>query len=146
MLFRSRCIGSECLYTFYINDSYIISNIGLDDNTNEKLCIVYNGIPVDEDGYPRIPDDVYYIKALTAYVTYMLDRANWRKGRVNDKVVASSEQDWLFYVNSARGSANLPNVQQLESLKNTIKRLFSPANDYKTGFSNFNKPEKFNLK
>ena len=114
--------------------------------TNEKLCIVYLGIPTDEKGYPLIPDDVYYMKALTAYVTYMLDTANWRKGRVNDKVKADSEQNWLFYVNSARGSANMPNLQVLESIKNTLHRLFNPSNAYKTGFKGLNTPEKFNLR
>jgi len=126
-------------HTFYINDSYVISNIKCDE-TN-KVIITYLGIPTDSEGYPLIPDDVYYMKALTAYITYMLDRQEWRKGKIPDKVYNDSERDWLFYVNSARGSANMPNIAQLKNLKNTLRRLLPIPNDYKSGFRRFNKTE-----
>lgn len=137
------CIDQSCKYTFYLNDSYLISNI--QEETTSNICIVYLGIRTDEDGYPMIPDDVYYDKALTSYVTSMLDYQEWRKGKVTDKVYKQSEADWLFYVNSARGSANMPNTQQLENLKNIWRRLLPVTNDYKRGFKNFDKPEGLNL-
>lgn len=132
-------------YTFYINDSYMITNINDDSNKEANICIVYLGIPTDEDGYPLIPDDIYYSKALAAYVTSMLDYQEWRKGKIADKVYQKSEQDWLFYVNSARGAANMPNKAQLEALKNVMLRLASIPNEYSRNFKNFDKPEKLNL-
>lgn len=139
------CINSGCEFTFYLNDSYLISNIEDKNNIEASICIVYLGVRTDEDGIPMIPDDVYYMKALVSYVTSMLDYQDWRKGKVPDKVFQKSEQDWLFYVNSARGSANMPNVQQLENLKNIFRRLLPITNDYKRGFKNFNKGEQTNL-
>lgn len=139
------CLNSQCKYTFYINDSYIITNIKDEHDEEANLCMVYLGIPTDEEGYPMIPDDVYYIKALTAYVTSMLDYQDWRKGKIADKVYQKSEQDWLFYVNSARGAANMPNVAQLEGLKNILVRLMPHHNDFRRGFKNFNQPENLNL-
>lgn len=139
------CYNEGCAYTFYINDSYIVSNINDETNLDEaNLCIVYLGIRVDEDGYPMVPDDVYYHKALTSYVTFMLDKQEWRKGKIADKVYKNSESDWLFYVNSARGAANMPNVQQLENLKNVWRRMLPITNDYQRGFKNFNKREQNN--
>lgn len=133
-------------YTFYINDSYIITNINDENNQTADLCMVYLGIRTDQDGYPMIPDDVYYMKALAAYVTHMLDYQDWRKGKIADKVFNKSEQDWLFYVNSARGAGNMPNTAQLENLKNVMRRLLPITNDYKRGFKNFNKGEQINLR
>lgn len=138
------CDGGICDLTFYINDSYIITNINTDSTA--KLCIVYLATPTDEEGYPMIPDNVYYFEALAKYVTYMLDYQDWRKGKVTDKVFEKSERDWLFYVNSARGSANMPNTAQLENLKNVWRRLIPNTNAYDRSFIDIGKKEKRNLK
>lgn len=137
--------NNKCERTFYVNNNYIITNINNDTNIEDNINIVYLGIPVDDEGIPMIPDDVYYFKAIAAYVTHMLDYADWRRGKTTDKVYEESKINWLFYVNSARGSANMMNTQQLESMKNSIKRLLDFPNDYKSGFRNFNKPTDINL-
>jgi len=136
------CNNGECEYTFYINNSYIITNIN-DEPSN--LCLVYLGVPLDEDGYPLIPDDIYYNKALTSYVTLMLDNQEWRKGKLSDKVKNDSEINWLFYVNSAKGSANMPNKAQMENLSKIMMRLMPRPNLYKTGFRGLNKGEDLNI-
>lgn len=126
-------------YTFYINNGFIITNVDSAttvDCSEDKICIVYIGIVVDEDGYPMIPDDVYFMEACAKYVTYMLDYQDWRKGQVADKVMQKSEQDYLFYVNSARGAANMPSVAQLENLKNVMIRLIPKQNEYSNFFAN----------
>lgn len=134
-------------YNFYINNDYLISNIiqTVTNTTDNTLSIVYLGIPTDENGFPLIPDDVYYDAALTSYVISKLDYQDFRRGRIADKVYQDSEQKWLWYVNSARGSGNMPNTQQLERIKNVMKRLLPIRNDYQSGFRNFNHSENVNL-
>lgn len=128
-------------YTFYIQDGYINTSLETGD-----LCIVYLGIPVDDDGYPLVPDDVYFDKALKSYVTYMLDRIQFRKGLVPEVIFRLSEKDWLFYVNSARGSANMPDSSQMERLKNVWVRLIPKQNEYANGFRGIANRENRNLK
>lgn len=139
-------ITTCCLeHTFYINDCYIVTNIkptDYDVNDPKLLCISYLGVPVDEDGYPKIPDDVYFLKACAAYVTQQLDYREWRKGNTSDKVYQKSESEWLFYVNSARGAANMPSTAQLENLKNMWVRLIPKQNEFNNFFSNNSKQEK----
>lgn len=140
------CSSGQCEYTFYLNDSYVITNIN-EPNTDDtaNICIVYLGMPTDEDGYPMIPDDVYYNKALVAYVTYMLDRQEWRKGKTTDKVYQEAKNEWEFYVNSARGSANMPNSAQLERLKNIWRRMIPLTNEYDRSFINLGNKERRNI-
>jgi hypothetical protein len=130
-------------FTFYINNDYLITNInstnGSPDNTN--ICIVYLSVPVDDNGYPMIPDDIYYMRALESYVTYRMDYREWRKGKLADKVYKDSEAAWLFYVNSARGSANMPNIAELEKLKNIWQRLIPLQGEYNRHFSNLGKQQ-----
>lgn len=131
-------------HTMYINDSYIITNITDKEciTTNSKsLCIIYLGIAVDSEGYPLIPDDIYFMEACAKYVTYMLDYQEWRKGNIPDKVLNKSETDYLFYINSARGSANMPNGQQLENIKNSWVRLIPRQNLAKNNYDGLTDPE-----
>ena len=132
-------------HTFYINDCYIVTDIkptDYDANNPKLLCISYLGVPVDEDGYPKVPDDVYFHEACAKYVTYMLDYRDWRKGNLTDKVFEKSNQDWLWYVGAAKGSANMPSIAQLENLKNVWVRLIPKQNEYNNSFSNNNKQER----
>lgn len=139
-------IPTCCLeHTFYVNDCYIITNIKPTDpdvNDPKLLCISYIGVPVDDEGYPKVPDDVYYDKALTAYVTYMLDYREWRKGNTPDKVFQKSEAEWQWYVTAAKGSANMPSIAQQENLKNVWVRMIPKQNEYNSFFSNNTKQEK----
>jgi hypothetical protein len=130
---------------FYINNSYIITDITESQiKQQDYICISYLGVPVDDEGYPLIPDDVHFMKACSSYVTYMIDYRDWRKGNTADKVMQKSEQEWLWYVAAAKGSANMPNLAQLNSLKNVMVRLIPSQNAYTTNFRNINNVE--NLK
>lgn len=128
-------------YSFYIEDGYVKTDIKAIE-PNNKLCITYLGVPVDNEGYPLVPDDIYYFKACVAYVTYIMDYREWRKGNTPKDVMSKSEQDWLFYVNSARGAANMPNVAQMENLKNIMLRLIPSVNQYFHNFRNVNSQER----
>ncbi len=135
-------------FTFYINDSYIVTNIASTDSNEEdnySLCIVYLGIPVDEEGYPMIPDDVYFMEACAKYVTYKLDYIEWRKGNLADKIIQKSEYDYIFYCGAAKGSANTPSTAQLENYKRQWVKLIPNMNQYNEGFKNLNIQERRRL-
>jgi hypothetical protein len=134
-------------HTFYIENNYLITDIRSVNtcdtcNDKSKVCIAYLGMLVDDEGYPMIPDDVYFQEACASYVTYRLDYQDWRKGQIPDKVFQKSEQDWLFYVNSARGAANMPSIAQLENLKNVMVRLIPKMNEYNNFFVNNSQQER----
>lgn len=133
-----------CDLNFYINDRYLITNINT--TTTSNVCLVYLAAPIDEEGYPMIPDDIYYEKAIAAYVTYMLDSQAWRAGRIADKVFNRSEKEWLFYCPAAKGSANMPNTAQTENLVSIWQRLIPNPKAYGKNFKGFNRGEKRRIK
>lgn len=122
---------------FFISESHIKTSF-----KEGKLCMTYLAIPSDEDGYPLIPDDVYFDKALKAYCTYMLDRIEFRKGKLPEAAYRDSEKDHYFYINSARGAANMPNLQQLERLKNVWVRMLPQQNEFNKNFQNLGTQER----
>lgn len=123
--------------TFYIENGFI--NTTFQDG---ELCVVYQAVMLDGEGFPMIPDNVYFDKALAAYCTYMLDRIEFRKGKIAEKVYKDSERDWYFYVNSARGAANMPSLHELENLKRLWVRLIPLQNEHNNHYSNINNPER----
>lgn len=128
-------------YNFYISDGCLNTSLESGD-----LCIVYQAIPVDEEGFPLVPDNVYFDKALKAYVTYMLDKIQFRRGLIPEVVYRESSRDWLFYVNSARGSAYMPDASQMERLKRVWVRLIPKQSEYSNGFRNLESRERRNLR
>lgn len=149
MYTRYGCEGTtipDCctLHKFYIENNYLITDI-LNTEVNSEgesaLCLIYLGVVVDEEGYPMIPDDPYFKEACVKYVTYMLDYQEWRKGNVPKAVMDKSETDYLWYIGAANGSANMPNVSQMENLLNTWVRLIPRQHEYYNNFQNLNKPE-----
>lgn len=114
---------------FYYQGNNLVTSFSIG-----TVCISYTSMVLDEDGFPMIPDDVSYSKACASYVTMMLDRQDWRRGRTTDKVYAESKQDWDWYCGQAKGSANMPSLAQLENLKNVIVRLIPAQNQYSRMF------------
>lgn len=116
-------------------NEFYITNFTLRTSFKEgSVCLNYLAVPTDEEGYPLIPDDVYFDKALKSYCTYMLDRIEFRKAKIPEVAYRDSEKDWYFYVSSAKGSANMPNAAQMENLLNTWVRLIPKQNLYNKNF------------
>lgn len=124
-------------YTYTINDNFIISNL-----QSGTITLSYLAIPVDCDGFPLIPDNYYYQKALKSYVIYMLDRIGWRTGDVNDKVYAESKNDWQWYITAARSASNMPNISGMENFKNSWLRLYPQINQFDTFFKDLGTQER----
>jgi uncharacterized protein (TIGR02145 family) len=102
----------------------------------------YYAYPTGDDGLPLIPDDVMYIRAIEAFITERIARKLWLQDKLTDGKYKALEQDWLFYVNSARTKDSLMTVDQAESFKNQIVRIATKFNSHSTGFRELNYPER----
>jgi hypothetical protein len=59
-------------------------------------------------------------------------------------VLDRSERDYLWSVGAAKGSANMPNVAQLEALKNVWVRLIPKQDQYSRFFiDNTNQEQRY---
>lgn len=130
---RNNYPPGEC---YYINDNFIVTSFA-----SGCLVLAFKGIKVDLEGFPMIPDNISYKKAIKAYVLMMLDRINWRKGSSPEGVYRDSQRDWEWYVKQARGSANMPNLDQTENIKNLWLRLKPRTTSHSTFFTNLGNPE-----
>jgi len=107
-------------------------------NTNIReghIMLSYRTIPLDEDGYPIVPDDAGFIDALYWYITMKLLYPKWVIGTVRENVYMDARSSWNYYSKQAYGNSLMPDGDMLESIKNTWNRLIPELGDNNTFFS-----------
>lgn len=134
------CDANPCscsnVYTYKLNDHYIFT--GFEEGS---IRVAYLAFPIDDNGFPKVPDEERYISAIVAYLRYKIDHILFRQNRINREVYEEAKQEWYFYVNSARNKAKLPDVNKMESLKNQWVRLIPRINMHNGSFKGLNDSE-----
>jgi hypothetical protein len=124
-------------YTYRINATVIETNF--EDGFVE---MVYNGFVTDCNGFPMIPDDIKFEKAVEAYLIERIDYKKWRRGELSDKVYRKSDQERDWYIAAARSKGNLPSLDKMESWKNAMLRSIIRPNQHSTNFRNLSVQER----
>jgi len=106
-----------------------------------KVCMAYLAIPTDEEGLPLIPEDTSYQLAIKKYLTMKVDYIAWRRGTLQQAVFEHSQQEWMWYVGQAGNKAKMPNLDQIEAIKNQTMRLLPNINAHETFFKSLGSPE-----
>lgn len=104
--------------TYDLNDNFIFTNF-----EEGYVFIAYKGIPVDEEGFPLIPDNRRYKEAVKSFIRQKVDYILWRTGELDERMFKYSEQEWLFYVGSAGNAARMPNYDGMQSILNQMKLI-----------------------
>ena len=131
----STSFTSDLIYS--ISPGYITTN-----QKSGYIMLSYNSIPLDEDGYPLIPDHISFIDALYWYVLVKLYYPMWKRGQIRDAVYYDARRSWNFYCKQAYGTAMMPDAGMLESIKNTWLRLVPDINSGNTFHSTLGEQQK----
>lgn len=115
--------------TYKLNDNYIYTNFEEGD-----VEMAYRAIPIDDNGYPLIPDNVKFIKACKAYIAEKQAMKLWIQGKINNQQYNKFEQEVLWYINAADTSARTPTLDEATSWKNIMIRLIPNINEDKNSF------------
>jgi hypothetical protein len=117
-------------YTYVVTPGYIKTAL-----KTGYIMLSYQAVPVDNEGYPMIPDDESFEEAIYWYINMKLTYPDWKMGRIRDAVYYDARNSWNFYRKQAYAHAMMPNVDQLESIKNAWLRLVPEINEHSNGFS-----------
>lgn len=114
-------------YTLQNNNLYTSFKTG-------TIIISYKAVLLDEQGFPLVPDDEHFKRALEMFLQERIDYKLWRQGRLPDKVYNQTKQDYLWAIASARTHMNTPSVDEMETLKNIFTRLNFNIYSHRQGF------------
>lgn len=111
------------------------------------IQIQYLCFPIDQRGFPMVPDDVSYRTALFWYCVNMLAIGNpqvLKNPQLRD--LQYTDNQWQFYCAQARASANAPDLAMVERMKNNFYRLLNTVDDDENDYRSLGKPQKMNFK
>ena len=124
-------INSHTSLDFNVNFDKITTSF-----CNGLITVQYLAMPVDERGWPLVPDDVSFRDALfwkCAYHLSMRDPMKLKNPRMQD--MEYCRQQWNRTCVQARAGANMPDLDAMIRLKNNWTRLLNTTNDEVNDFS-----------
>ena len=105
-----------------------------------EVCLSYKSLPIDEDCYPLVPDDISFRDAMFWYIYKQMLLGGYMK-MANKIDYAYADQKWQYYCTQARNNANYPDIDRMESFMNQWVRLIPNINSHSTNFNDLNTRE-----
>lgn len=118
-------------YTFIIENGYVFTSV-----KDGNLKMVYNAINTDEEGYPMIPDNSKFIRALEWYCKLQYYTVLWERGKITDKVFYHTESEYCWAVGACETDMNKLDLSKAESLFNSFRTLLIRDNEFSKRFIN----------
>lgn len=116
-------------YTYKVNDNFIFTNF-----ETGFVLLAYKGIPVDDDGFPKIPDDPKFKNAVAYHIMWKMAFIRSMQGKMPAALFQKIEQDRDWYMGAAQTRGQMPSVDMAESIKNNWIRLIPKINQHQDGF------------
>lgn len=137
----SECINLYCdsEHTYTIQDRYIHTTF-----QEGTICINYLKQPVDDRGYPLIPDIISYKEAIDKYLKKVHAEEMFFQDPTpaNEKRLMKFESDWHWYCRQAKNASMMPqNLDERENLYTSNQRLIKRRRGYSNFFAFNNSPD-----
>lgn len=121
----------DCTHSFSVSTDLILTST-LRSGT---IMVAYLGYPVDEDGAALIPNDEEVKEAILYYLLYRYWMVKYNMMEDGaDKRMQTYLSMWNTLSKKAAGNMNLPDVNELENIKNIFNRLVPRENQFNKGF------------
>lgn len=98
--------------------------------------IAYNAFAIDSDGYPLIPDNSSFIRALELYIKKQTFTVLFDLGKINQVVYQNVCQEYAWAVGAAQSDLVRPTIDQMESITNMLNTLIPRVSEHSNGFVN----------
>lgn len=138
---NSQSVNHKCLeskYQYKMNNNYIYT--GFEEG---NIDIAYYALPIDEKGFPLIPDEESIKRAIEWEIVYKIAYNFWITDKFTRDKFQYIEQQRNWYVAKAMNSDRVPDIGKMEAIKNFTLRLIPKINVLDNQF-NYHPERKFN--
>ena len=119
----------------------IKGNVIFTSTKDHDIELSYRALMVDEDGFPMVPDNGTFPRALELYIQKRYFTTLFNSSKIPLNVLQNTQQEYAFYVGQAQADLIRPNVDQMESIKNMWTALLPRMHAHANGFKTVNSPE-----
>lgn len=132
-------LGNQNTNPIYGNDvdqlTYKLQGNYIYTSTKEDiLTISYKAIPLDNEGFPLIPDNSSFTEALEYYIKMKCYSILFDQGKISPAVYQDAKQNYAWYVGQAQSSFIKPSLDQMENITAMMNRLVPNSNQHLEGF------------
>ena len=107
--------------------------------------IAYHAIATDKEGYPLVPDNSSFIRALELYIKKHLFTILYDTGKLNAGVYNNVCQEYAWAVGQAQSDLVRPTIDQMQAITNSLNTLVPRMTEHSRGFINNGTQEKIRL-
>lgn len=120
-------------YTYKINDYYIFTNFD-----SGKIEMVYKAFPMDDDGFPLIPDDQKFIRAVVDYIAERYFFKLMLVDKISERKYDRVAQQYYFSIAAVKSYASMPSPDEMENIRQRASMLLKNDSQHITGFKYLN--------
>ena len=99
-----------------------------------SVNIVYNAIPVDEEGYPMILDDERYKNAVELYIKQDRFTKYFDTGKLDARVLQNTKQEYAWAVGQLTAALKMPSISEWENISQAHSQIRQKVGEFKKGF------------
>lgn len=108
----------ESQYSYTLNNNYIFTSF-----KEGQVELHYKAFPTNSLGMPMVPDDIKFVMATQAYVAERIGFRLYMQDHLTERKYAKLETDRHWYIGAASTKAQIPSIDEMESIKNRFLRL-----------------------
>lgn len=99
-----------------------------------KVGIAYKAIPVDENGYPMLPDNENFLAALEAYIKKQVFTVKFDTGKIAAPVLQNAAQDYAWLAGQLASEFQIPSLSEMEAISRMMTQLIPNVRRFDRGF------------
>lgn len=100
-----------------------------------KVQVAYRAIPVDQDGFPLIPDLPVFLNALELYIKWRAFVVLFDQQKITPQILQHTEGDYAKAVAQLNSEMALPDYAEMENITNMINQLIPSVHEYSRAFN-----------
>lgn len=101
-----------------------------------QIEISYRAFATDDEGYPLIPDNESFKRALELYIKKKVFTMLFDQGKLSPQIMSNTQQEYAWAVGQAQTSLIKPSIDEMEAITNMWNTLIPRVREHKRGFVN----------
>ena len=110
-----------------------------------EIEIAYKAIAVDDEGYPLLPDNSSFTRALGLYIKKEHFTVLFDTGKIDFRVLENTKKEYSWAVGDCQTEFNRLYLDEAESFYNSWRTLLLRDTEHRTGFINNGTKERIKL-
>lgn len=96
--------------------------------------VSYKAMPIDSEGYPLLPDEPTFLRALELYIKKQWFTILFDMGKISSAVLQNTQQEYAFAAGACNNTFMIPSVSEMESIKGLMNQIIPRFNEFRYGF------------